>query len=265
MSQPLTFSDVDGIAFASRRGTLECVSPGTELRAEALGPFLEYALLGAAGTLPRPHQATWLALGELTTFYQELRRRGPAWVCPKTKAIGIFRMLDSPRDDSAWVAFGLAAQRAAEARGFHRQTAAQFAAALGELYSNVHEHSGAARTGVAAFRVTKTQFEGVVADWGVGVLQSLRMNPDYANLDDDASALELVLRDGVSRFGSAGGRGKGFRPIFIGLANLNGTLRFRSGACALTIDGEGLGAVPWKLSEKVPIKGFFVSIACRAF
>jgi hypothetical protein len=32
-------------------------------------------------------------------------------------------------------------------------------------------------------------------------------------------------------------RGNGFRPLFQGLANLNGTLRFRSGDQALTMDG----------------------------
>jgi hypothetical protein len=162
-----------------------------------------------------------------------------------------------------WIGFRLEAQKAASANGFHRTVAAQFAAAFGELQSNVYEHSGAPQTGLIVFKVSDGLFEFVVADWGVGVLRSLQSCVEFATVDNHAQALELTLTDGVSRYGSSARRGHGFRPLFTGLANLNGTLRFRSGDHALTVEGDNFGAIPWKLAQKIPIKGFVASISCR--
>jgi hypothetical protein len=114
------------------------------------------------------------------------------------------------------------------------------------------------------FKASAGLFEFVVADWGVGVLRSLQSCPEFRALDSHARALELTLTDGVSRYGTSAGHGHGFRPLFTGLANLNGTLRFRSGDHALTVEGNNFGTIPWKLAQKVPIKGFCASISCRS-
>lgn len=264
IERPLGFSDVDGLGFAAQRGRLGRYEGFLALAARDLGPFIEYALLGAAAMVPKPDEAPWLRLEGMTSLYRALRRRESRWVCPATQGIGIFRTeLVLPEDDSPWVAFCLAAQKAATANGFPRKTAAQFAGALGELHSNIYEHSGAPRSGVIAFKASLGLFELVVADWGMGALASLQRCPDYAGLTHHGRALELVLTDGVSRFGEGSGRGYGFHDLFTGLANLNGTLRFRSGNYALTMEGENPRAIPCHLEEKVPIKGFFASVACR--
>jgi hypothetical protein len=106
------------------------------------------------------------------------------------------------------------------------------------------------------------RFEFVVSDGGRGVLASLRSCPDYADLVDHGEALRLTLQDGVSRYGKGTSHGKGFRPLFKGLANLNGELRFRSGDQALTIDGVNAGSIPAQTWEKVPTSGFAASVLC---
>ena len=95
------------------------------------------------------------------------------------------------------------------------------------------------------------------------MLQSLNTASTYAGLTDYGKALTLALTDGVSRFDDATDRGYGFRPLFTGLANLHGMLRFRSGDHALTIDGQQLGTIPAKLAKKISINGFFASVNCQ--
>jgi hypothetical protein len=135
--------------------------------------------------------------------------------------------------------------------------------AAGELVGNISEHSGAADTGIVAYRAGRDGFEFAVADGGVGVLESLNSCPDYKSLTDHGAALRLALTDGVSRFGPSAGRGHGFRPIFVGLANLSGLLRFRSGDHALVIDGQAIDMMAAKTAQKVPINGFTASVSCR--
>jgi hypothetical protein len=82
----------------------------------------------------------------------------------------------------------------------------------------------------------------------------------------DAPKFRRCLRvsdNGVSRFGPQAKRGDGFRPLFIGLANLNGSLRFRSGDHALIIDGRKLDVIAAKTAQKVHLQGFLISVACR--
>lgn len=263
MRRPLSFSDVDGLGFAARRGRLPHYEAVLDLTAHDLGPFMEYLLLAAAGIVPRPGEARWLSLGELTDLYRSLRARHARWLCPRTRQMGVFRTeAHVPEDDSPWVGFCLAAQKAAVAVGFPKQTAAQLVAALGELQSNIYEHSGAPMTGIVVFRGRPGCFEFVIADWGVGVLASLRRCEAYATITDHREALQLALTNGVSRFGPSSGRGYGFRDLFTGLANLNSSLRFRSGNAALTIEGCNPGSIPWTREEKILMRGFFVSVAC---
>jgi hypothetical protein len=71
----------------------------------------------------------------------------------------------------------------------------------------------------------------------------------------------MELKQGVTRTGEPG-RGKGFRPIFVGLANLSGALRFRSGDHAYIIDGQKIDTMYAKTAQKVPLQGFLISVAC---
>lgn len=159
-------------------------------------------------------------------------------------------------DQTAWMGFCLKFRQAAELAGLHIKTARGVTGAFQELESNIHMHSRRSHDGVVGYRATQGEFEFVIADSGIGALASLRENPTYADLHDHGRALELALTDGVSRFSVDSGHGVGFRDLFIGLANLNGELRFRSGDHALTIDGRGPSLVSRRLTQKAdPLQG----------
>lgn len=262
--EPLTFSALDGIAFTAARARLGELTEDTRYGAGPLGPFMELRQLSASGLLPLPSEAAWLDLRAAAAFETALSNGRKQWIGGAKCAAGFFRIAARPSDDdTAWVGFGLAAQKAAIASGFHRRIAAQLAAALDEMVSNIHEHSGASVSGIAAFRAGDGEFEFVVADQGMGVLESLRGGSDYKSLADHGEALRLALTDGVSRFGREARRGHGFRPLFVGLANLSGTLRFRTGDHALVIDGQTIDMMSAKTAQKVPLRGFLISVACR--
>lgn len=259
---PLTFSELDGLAFAAQRGRFNPAGMG--LIANDIGPVFELGLLAKSGLLPWPGISSWLVVDGIQPLVTALSNRRHLWVCPKTRTTGVYRTYaTSRRDEPSWVEFGVATHFAAIQAGFARDVAAQLAGAIGEMQSNIYEHSQASRSGIVAFKATPGMFEFVVCDRGIGVLQSLRSCPDYAEVPDHGQALTLALSDGVSRFGAQIGRGLGFQPLFTGLANLDGTLRFRSGDYALTIDGRNPGVIPAKLWQKPTIAGFLISVACR--
>jgi len=176
--------------------------------------------------------------------------------------MGFFRTSNCDDDLSNSYQFGVAARGAAVAAGFSGKVAAQLVAAAVEMIDNVYLHSAASRTGLAAFCARPGGFEFVISDRGIGILRSLQENSEYARLSDHGDALQLALTDGCSRFGSDTNHGHGFRPLFIGLSNLNGTLRFRSGDHGLTIDGRNPQSIPWTKIAKPAIPGFLASVAC---
>ena len=262
-SPTLDFKTLDGLAFAAERGRLSGRSLSI-MAARELGPVLELALLAEGGLLPSPHAAPWLSLDGLAPLGQALKAGRGQWICPHSRLIGFLCTgLAAVKDDAIWTGFGVAAQRAAKKAGFPRRIAAQLAAALGELHSNIYEHALAPDTGVIAFRAQPGRFEFVVADRGIGVLESLRSAATYEKLDDHGEALRLALSEGVSRFGSDAGRGHGFRPLFVGLANLKGTLRFRSGDHALMIDGQHPTLMTARVAQKPSVSGLLISVNCE--
>ncbi len=261
MTAILDFAMLDGLAFAAERGRLSGRAP--DLVAHDLGPVVELGQLAAGGLLPAPERAEWLRLDALGVLYRAIASGRSHWVCPDGRRIGFLRTgAKLPADETVWTGFGLAAQQAAVASGFSGRIAAQFIAAIGEMHSNVYEHSGASGTGLVAFRAGADRFEFVVADRGMGVLKSLRSCSDYGGMDDHGEALRLTLTDGISRYGANIGRGRGFRPLFIGLANLNGSLRFRSGDHALVIDGSNASLMTARTAQKPYLNGLLISVAC---
>ncbi len=262
-AQPLDFNALDGLAFAALRGR-DAMRQDSHITARALGPLIEWLMLTDVGLMPPPREARFLAVGSVGPLIAALSDGRRQWLCPVTRACGFFRTPAIwPHDDGGWIEFGLAAQRAATAVGFHRTTAARFVGAAGELVGNIREHAQAPDTGIVAFRASRDGFEFVVADGGIGVLESLKTCPDYEALTDHGTALRLALSDGISRFGRDGGRGRGFSPIFVGLANLSGLLRFRSGDHALVIDGHTIDMIAAKTAQKVMMRGFTASVSCR--
>lgn len=86
--------------------------------------------------------------------------------------------------DTGWVGFVMRAKKAASNAGFSRQVANGITGALDEFRSNIFDHSQSPETGYAAFFGSNGVFEFIVGDFGVGTLNSLRTNPNYASLSD---------------------------------------------------------------------------------
>jgi hypothetical protein len=187
------------------------------------------------------------------------------WLSADNKRIGFLRAgRTGANADTHLTAFLMDAQRAArDIARLPGTTPGQMAAAMEELENNIHEHSESPETGLLAYRAAQGAFEFVACDAGIGLLGSLARCPAYAGLSDHGAALELALTDGASRFGSGSNRGHGFRPIFVGLVNQQGSLRFRAGDQALLMDGTSPTLASSHLAQKPPIQGFFVSVLCR--
>ena len=265
-ARPLSFHAVDGLAFAAAAGK----SPAAPARAlyipRDLGPLLELLHLETGGRLPETPEAKPLLMANSTApMIAALRDRRESWLTPEDRRIGFIRAVRSgPDGDNRLVSFLMNAQRAAlNVAGLPGTTPGQMAAAMEELENNIHEHSEAATTGLLAFRAAPGVFEFVAADRGIGVLGSLQHSPAYAAVSDHGKALQAALTDGTSRFGAGSSHGHGFRPIFLGLTNLRGLLRFRSGDHALTIDGTSPSLATAQLAQKPKIDGFFASIRCH--
>lgn len=263
--RPLSFKDVDALGFAAGSDLDVTLLPGP-YAATSLGPLLELLHLEDAGRLPRRQQGGWLANAGATPLVAALYQEREWWLSPETRRMGFIRSRRNSVDgDARFDSFLIDAQTAA--RNIARlpgSTPGMLVAAMAEMESNIHEHSDAVDTGLLAFRATPGIFEFVAADRGVGVLSSLRRCPEFVSLADHGKALRTALTDGASRHGSKSDHGHGFRQIFIGLANLQSALRFRSGDHALTIDGVSPELTTAHLAQKPEIDGFFVSVRCQA-
>jgi len=265
-SVPLTFSAVDELGFAAARGLVGPTQMPNLYSPKQLGPLLEFLLLAEGGYLPPYAVSAWLVPNGAAPMIQAIHDNREQWLSPGNRRMGFIRAIrQGPNADSLFTSFLMDVQRAArDVAQLPGTTPGQLAAAMEELENNIHEHSDAAQTGLVAFRAARGIFEFVAADRGIGILTSLRKCPAYLGLSDCGAALESALKDGTSRFGSDSSRGHGFRPIFLGLANLQGSLRFRSGDHALLMDGTSPDLTTAQLAQKPPIDGFFASIRCLA-
>ena len=260
----LLFSDVDGLAFAAVNGRIADTRAAGTFVPKQIGPLLELLHLKAGGRMPR--LSNWLSLNTLAPFVSALESARECWFTPANQQLGFIRAKRrGPEGDIRLTSFLMTAKRAGrESAGLSTAVAGQLVAAMQELENNVHEHAEAAETGVLAYRAEPGEFEFVAADRGIGILASLRRYAGYAALPDAGKALEAALTDGVSRHGRDSNRGHGFRPIFTGLTDLSGELRFRSGDHAITMDGTSPTLAKSRIAQKAPIDGFFASVRCRA-
>lgn len=267
--QALDFALLDDLALAVQRRRICAASFLRKANPHRIGPLLELLILGREGTLDG------LMIGSLPvcSLVGQLNRA----LAPQTAGSGVHgktsRMhagfISTSRDPNAddqasWVTFCREAQVAAEFSGLPKQHAQGLVGAMREIEENVHLHSQRAHDGIVAYKATRSEFEFVVADSGIGILASLRQCPHYAKLLDAGTAIRLALTDGESRLRHENaGRGYGFHSLFVGLANLNGHLRFRSEDHALTIDGTSPSLVSARLSQTVRLQGFVASVVCR--
>ena len=264
MKKKLLFSDVDELVFAAANGILDGRRPTVIYEPQRLGPLLEFMQLYAGGRAPHPRQ--WLSLMSAGSFIEALEKGKQSWFAPTSRHVGFIQV--SRYDDSDYETrltnFLMSANRAStKIAGLAATVSRQMVAAMRELESNIHEHAEASDTGILAYRAESGAFEFAVADRGIGILNSLRRCGSFASLTDEGKALELALDDGISRFGSCSNRGYGFRPIFIGLLNLRGELRFRSGDHALAMDGTSPNLATSRVIQKAKIDGFFASVRCH--
>jgi hypothetical protein len=233
----LTFEVVDDLVAAHARGKL--TGPEARFAPHRVGPLIELAFKDNSGRYGPLLESPWLDPAAQADLRSALHGAKNMWL-DELQCRGFLRTVFDPssvKEDPMRTQFLMAARNSAEAVGFSGATAQSLAAAIREMESNVHEHSGQAATGIIVFRARPFDFEFVVADAGVGVLATLREAPEFRQLWDHGRALHAALQEGVSRYGRSAHHGNGFRDLFRGLGDLNSDLRFRSGDHALTISG----------------------------
>jgi hypothetical protein len=261
--KPLSFHEVDDLGFAGLGVQLASTNLSSGYAATTLGPLLELLHLAENQVLEDPIAGGWLSLNGAAPLVNAIRSQQDSWVCPSTRRLGVMRVVrqNSDRDEQR-TSFLMDAKRAArEVSGLPGDSPGQLVGALGELESNILEHSNDAATGLLAFRAASGIFEFVVADRGIGVLASLQSSAEFSSCEDHGKALQMTLTEGTSRFGAEANRGYGFRPLFIGLMNLQGYLRFRSGDHALILDGRSPRLAMARLEQKPHLNGFFASVS----
>jgi hypothetical protein len=259
---PLTFTAVDGLAFAAQKGRLGR-RPSKAFVVGDIGPLLELRHLSMDGRLAPFESVLTGTPSHTVDLFTALKQNHRFWTCPSTKRIGFFRTSSSENDITNSYNFGMAAQRAAISAGFSKHVASQLVAAVVEMVDNIYLHSTLSESGLAAFHARPGYFEFAILDRGIGILRSLQESSEYSGLSDHGDALQTALTDGCSRFGRNSNHGHGFRSLFIGLSNLNGALRFRTGDHALTIDGRDPISIPWTKIAKPNISGFLAFVSCR--
>jgi hypothetical protein len=256
------FEQLDELAFAvSLKGKFE--RPTTGLQATNLGTIIELRRLVHAG-IPLPRLNELVDTGRVRLVRAiEGGERNAIFESHEGCASLISCHWQKDEEPDDWYNFCASMQKATMLAGIQRKNAQELVAATREMVSNIFDHSGASTSGIAGFSVTSNELEIVVADSGIGVLQSLRTSPEFQSLRDSGEALQAALTDGTSRFGRLSGHGGGFRDLFRGLLNLSSALRFRSGDHALSINGISPGLASARVSQKVPLPGFIVSITCN--
>lgn len=259
----LTFGAVDDLAFANVKdtGALQAF-PASHLCFSSLGPLIELLMLARAGALPSS-TIDWLCPDNLADFLGAWASEKQQWLSRHAH----FGFIRTRGTSETWfnesTDFLMRVQRAArEISRLPGTVPGQMAAAVQELEGNIQEHSNAPTSGVLAFQATRNAFEFVVADRGIGLLRSLGSSPAYSGLNDHGIALELALTDGTSRFNDPC-RGHGFRPVFQGLADRRGFLRFRTGDHSIVMDGVTPTLATAQLSQKPVFDGFFASVKCE--
>lgn len=152
-------------------------------------------------------------------------------------------------------------RQAATDAGFASKRALAIAGAIGEMIDNAIFHSESEPEILVGYQVKGNAICCCICDVGIGVLASLRTNPIYSNLTRHKDAIRKSLETGVSRMPSGG---TGFMTLFRALANLWGTLRFRSGEGCVTMDGTSFDSARGTATVVLNRPGFQVTICCRS-
>ena len=263
----LDFALLDDVSLAVQRKDFDASAILQRLEIERIGPLVELLILS------RNPSRTSLSLvplpsTKLLSFLRKaIRSECSFGRCSNDEKAGFILTTRNPRADDPvmWTAFCLSAQQGAIDSGLAQEQAKGLVGAMREIEENIHLHSQRTHDGLVAYRATRDEFEFVVADSGIGALASLRQSPDYEHVTDPGIAIQVALKDGESRLKyKSEGHGYGFRQLFVGLANLNASLRFRSDDHSLTINGDSPVLMAMHLGQTSRLQGFFVNVVCKS-
>lgn len=167
--------------------------------------------------------------------------------------------------DESWSRFLERLAASLKRNGFPSGSHQALAGAFEEMADNVIQHSNfgtqSPANGFAAYMVGQGKISFTIADVGIGVLESLKHNPEFAQIPNGRTALDLIAREGASR--RTGQRhGRGYRDLFTGLARFNGTVRLRSSNGVLTLQG-AFDQVSPVSSSLHAVPGLQLSVECR--
>lgn len=256
--ETLTFALLDDIALGLQSSSLTSADL-PPVSAEHLGPLIEWAHAQPVNPM---ETIGWLDPKGFASMLENLRTKDK-WFAPGTAGQGFVTARAIADCRTNWTDFAMRAKRAATTNGFTPDEAGRLVAAMGEFHSNILEHSGRSDTGYLVFDASPGGFEFVVADSGIGVLESLRSHPHFASLRDGGTALELALSEGVSRHYDQKDRGFGFRPLFVGLANVSRFMRFRSADHSRELTRAIDGSISAVTRQKSQLNGFLCSVRCE--
>ena len=260
------FAGTDELLAMAQAGSLKGFGPVSVARSGRIGPVVE--LVSARLHYPTAYGAVQVAAPFVAAVERAVAEQAISGLGQGAR-LGVFplaRLGPEGEFSDEWQLWFSRADQAAQAAGFANQVAAMILGAFGELQDNVFRHSQAYQGAVVAYAITEGGFELVVSDRGVGVLESLRSHPDYADVVDAGVALRVALANGESRFGRGSGAGVGIGQIFRALANLDGDLRFRSDDHVLEISGHSPSLQGHlEVRHKAALPGLTISVLCRPF
>ena len=155
-------------------------------------------------------------------------------------------------------------RRSLEIHSFGKKLSLALSKAMQEMADNVVQHSGPDEEhpalGLVGYHVGKNWMTYAVADIGRGVLASLQTNPTWASLPGSREALRESVCHYASRRADAP-HGTGFSEVQKSLADLNGTLRFRTGNACLSLVGRR-DARRATISSNPYLVGFQLAVTC---
>jgi hypothetical protein len=252
--EALTFEVLDDLLLAHERGRVPAVRlvPGP-----CLGSIVELVQFSQEHDGALPYRAS----DETAAIHRAYESRRPVYLNAESIGFVTARRAQYKGGDTHWTAFQVAMHKALLAAGFPSLFARGLVGAMDEVQNNIHDHSEAVDTGLVAYRVTADRVEWIVADKGIGVLNSLKSGA-FPSIADSGEALKVALTDGRSRFGPGKGRGYGFRELFKALSARQGSLRFRSDDHALTIAGVSPSLSRVRLQQRAHVAGFAVTVIC---
>ncbi|MDE0539371.1 MAG: hypothetical protein OXH94_11675 [Rhodospirillales bacterium] len=258
------FDLLDDFSLASTEDQLG--NPFGKFKLASIGALAELEIMRRNG-LADPPALKSIADTDISAAFSSsetvIHSRPDTSLAPRNAEVLVITRAAEDLSNPHWAAFRRRAQFSAEKLGVSKKRATQLVGSILELEENIHLHSGSPGYAIVCYALTTKSFEFVVADSGIGVRESLRSSSEYYDLEDDNSAIAAAITDGVSRFGSDTGRGRGFHELFEGLFNTQATLRFRSGQGCILIDGQNPSVEHAEAFSRSELPGFTVAVACK--